>query len=87
MSASGKLESAGLRFLPGDYVAGSSKVILAGRTNSIETGTATLTLGKTRVDYSAATLNKPISQDAIILVVGTQPVRGGIVLAEKILVR
>ena len=87
MSASGKFDSAVLRFLPGDYVAGSSKVILAGRASSIETGTATLMLGKTRVDYSAATLNKPISQDAIIFVVGTQPGRGGIVLAEKVLVR
>jgi hypothetical protein len=84
LSSKGVIEKATLRVLTPDYVAGSSKVIISGRITRIDPSTATIYIGKIVVDTSMLATSKSLEVGAAVRVIGTQPVRGGIILAEKL---
>ena len=87
MSPSGTLEKMKLRFVPTDYVAGATQVIVSGRANSIDASLGTMKIGKLTIDVSSvAGMNLPVS-GSLVQVVGTQPVRQGLVIAERLHVK
>ena len=87
MSASGTVEQMKLRFLPTDYVAGSSKVVTSGRVSDISASAGTMKVGGVTVDISSAVTAKAPTAGSLVLIVGTQPLRQGVVLAEQLYVK
>ena len=87
LSSSGTVKKATLRMMPIDYVAGSSKVVVTGRVTQVDASTATVTVGQLKIDVSGAGLARLPAVGDMTRVLGTQPLRGGIVLAEKAAVR
>ena len=85
LSAEGVIEKATLRVLAADYVAGSSKVVASGLISRIDVSTAKVFIGKTVVDMSIVTTNNPLEVGSALRILGTQPVRGGVILAERVL--
>ena len=87
MAPSGTLEKMKLRFVPTDYVAGATQVIVSGRVNSIDASLGTMKIGKLTIDVSSvAGMNLPVS-GSLVQVVGTQPVSQGLVIAERLHVK
>jgi hypothetical protein len=76
-----------LRFAPVEYVPGATKVVVSGRVSGVDSGVGVMRIGNVSVDINSATYDKAPSLGSVVLVVGTQPVRHGAVLAEKIYVR
>ena len=87
MSTSGTVEQMKLRFIPTDYVAGSSKIVVSGRVSDINASVGTMKVGGVMVDISAAVAAKAPTAGSLVLLVGTQPVRQGLVLAEQLYVK
>ena len=58
MSTSGTVEQMKLRFMPTDYVAGSSKVVVSGRVSDINASVGTMKVGGVTVDISATVAAK-----------------------------
>ena len=84
LSASGKLEQMKLSYMPADYVAGASKVVLSGRVDRVDSTLGQIQIGGVTADMTAAISARPVAVGSIVLLVGTQPTRQGIVIAEKI---
>jgi hypothetical protein len=76
-----------LRFMPTDYVAGSSKVIVSGRVSDLNASVGTMKVGGITVDISSAVVARTPTTGSLVFLVGTQPVRQGVVLAEQIHVK
>ena len=87
MSDSGTVEQMKLRFMPTDYVAGSSKVIVSGRVSDLDASVGTMKIGGITVDISSAVTAKAPTVGSIAILVGTQPVRQGVVVAEQLNVK
>ncbi len=87
ISDSGTVEQMKLRFMPTDYVAGSSKVVVSGRVSDLDAKVGTMKVGGITVDISSAVAARPPTAGSLVLIVGTQPVRQGIVLAEQLHVK
>ena len=87
ISDSGTVENMKLRFMPADYVAGSSKVVVSGRVTDLDTGVGTMKVGGIAVDISSSQATRMPAAGSFIVLVGTQPVREGVVLAEQLFVR
>ena len=80
----GKLAKVSLRMAPADYVAGSSTVVITGRVSAANLGTNFLNIGKTTIDYSSFQPARIPRVGNRVIVVGTQPQRGGVILATAI---
>ena len=87
MSATGTVEQMKLRFMPTDYVAGSSKVVVSGRVSDLNASVGTMKVGGVTIDISSAVAAKAPTAGSLVLLVGTQPVRQGVVLAEQLYVK
>jgi hypothetical protein len=87
ISATGAVEQMQLRFLKADYVAGASKVALSGQVNELDARRGWMKIGGVSIDINAAAGSKTPSVGSVVVVTGTQPMRNGIVLAERIYVR
>ena len=87
ITASGTVEQMKLRVMPTDYVAGASKVVVSGRVSEINASVGTMKVSGVTVDMSAAEATKSPTVGSMVVLVGTQPVRQGVVLAEKLYVR
>lgn len=84
ISDSGNVEQMKLRFMPTAYVAGSSKVVVSGRVSDLDASVGTMKVGGVTVDISSAVATKAPTAGSLVLLVGTQPVRQGVVLAEQV---
>jgi hypothetical protein len=76
--------AATLQKLAGPYVAGVSPVGLMGVVSNVDTGTATLRIGGTIIDYSSQLTSDPSlvpASGGLYQTVGIQPALGGVVLA------
>ena len=73
-----------LSYMPADYVAGASKVVLSGRVDRVDSTLGQIQIGGFTADITAAISARPVVVGSIVLLVGTQPTRQGIVIAEKI---
>ena len=87
ISDSGTVEQMKLRFMPTDYVAGSSKVVVSGRVSDLDANVGTMKVGGITVDISSAIAAGPPTAGSLVLLVGTQPVRQGVVIAEQLHVK
>ena len=87
ISDSGTVEQMKLRFMPTDYVAGSSKVVVSGRVSDLDASVGTMKVGAVTVDISSAVAARTPTAGSLVLLVGTQPVRQGVVLAEQLYVK
>ena len=87
ISDSGTVEQMKLRFMPTDYVAGSSKVVVSGRVSDLDANVGTMKVNGITVDISSAIAAKAPTAGSLVLLVGTQPVRQGVVLAEQLHVK
>ena len=87
ISDSGTVEQMKLRFMPTDYVAGSSKVVVSGRVSDLNASVGTMKVGGITVDISSAVVARTPTTGSLVFLVGTQPVRQGVVLAEQIHVK
>ena len=87
ISGSGTVEQMKLRFMPTDYVAGSSKVVVSGLVSNLDANVGTMKVGGITVDISSAIAARPPTAGSLVLIVGTQPVRRGVVLAEQLHVK
>ena len=87
MSDSGTVEQMKLRFMPTGYVAGSSKVVVSGRVIDLDANVGTMIVNGITVDISSTKSAKAPTAGSLVLLVGTQPVRQGVVLAEQLHVK
>ena len=87
ISDSGTVEQMKLRFMPADYVAGSSKVVVSGRVSDINASIGTMKVGGVTINISSAVATKAPTAGSLVLLIGTQPVRQGVVLAEQLYVK
>jgi hypothetical protein len=87
ISNSGNVEQMKLRFIPIEYVAGSSKVVVSGRVSDLDASVGSMKVGGVTVDISSAVMAVPPTAGSLVLLVGTQPVRQGVVIAEQLHVR
>ena len=87
MGPTGTVEQMKLRFMPTEYVAGSSKVVVSGRVSEVNSSIGTMKVGGLMIDISSAVAAKAPTAGSLVLLVGTQPVRQGVVLAEQLYVK
>ncbi len=87
ISASGAIEQMKLRFMPTEYVAGSSKVVVSGRVSGVNANVGTMTVGGVTVDLTSAVAAKAPTVGSLVILVGTQPVRQGVVIADQLYVK
>jgi hypothetical protein len=84
LTASGKVEQLKLSVLSASYVAGASKVVISGRVDRLDSALGRIQIGNVSVDVTSVVAAKPLAIGSTVLLVGTQPVRQGIVLAERL---
>ena len=86
LSRDGTLVGTRLRFLPTEYIAGVTEVVTSGRVKSIDTRTGKAVVGGTLVDYTSllSTQSVTLGLGDVVVVVGTQPMQGGAVLASQL---
>lgn len=87
ISASGTVEQMRLRFMPTEYVAGSSKVVVSGRVSSVNSSVGTMKVGGVTVDITSAVAAQGPAVGSLVVLVGTQPVRQGVVIADQLYVK
>jgi hypothetical protein len=89
VDAAGILSSATARVLPGQYVAGVSKVVVSGMVSSIDAGTATAVVRGTVVNYSSllSTTQVHLAAGDVVTFVGTLPQSGEQMLAAALVKR
>ena len=84
MRLDGRLSNVSLRIAPLGYVPGVSTVAVAGRVSSTKTNVGRFNVGKIEVDCAALQLTRSPRDGELVLVTGTQPQRGGAILATGV---
>ena len=84
LDADGKITESTLRLMANSYLAGASKLLLVGRVASVDTRVGSLKIGAVTVDITAAEGARAPKPGELVAIVGTQPIRGGVMLAERI---
>jgi hypothetical protein len=89
VDATGKLNGAVARVVPGQYVPGLSKVVLTNRVTAVDKSTGRVVVGAYAVDYSSLLATKQIALAIgdIVTVTGTQPQANQAVVATGLIVR
>jgi hypothetical protein len=86
LSSAGKLEKISLRLADASYVPGASKVVISGRVDKIDDKLGTMKVGRALIDVTSVRAAKSASVGDVVVVMGTQPTRQGVVIAEQMLV-
>jgi hypothetical protein len=86
LSITGKMEKITLSLADVSYVAGASKVVISGRVDKVDYSLGTMKVGRAVIDVTSALTAKAPSVGDVVVVLGTQPTRKGIVIAERMLV-
>jgi hypothetical protein len=84
LGADGTTKNTSLQVATTEYVAGVSQVIVSGRIKRTDSDIATFYIGKVAVDYSAIIMSQHPAEGDVVSVLGTQPQRGGVILATGI---
>ena len=87
ISTTGSVDQMKLRVIPTEYVAGSTEILLSGRVSSVDTSVGTMKVGGVTIDISSALASKTPTPGNLVMIVGSQPVRQGLVIATKMFVK
>ena len=87
LDAKGGLKDASFIVIGADYVPGASRVAATGRVTEVHEHLGTLSIGSVVVDFTGTHSAHTPKVGDVVAVVGVQPARGGIVLAERIGIR
>ena len=84
LDTSGTVSNASLNVSSESYVAGASEVTVSGRVTALNATVGNLQVGKTTVNFGNLVFERAPRVGDVVVIVGTQPNRGGLVLATRI---